>query len=65
MDADETIGHGRRDTLNALIREDLDPFSVEELAARIAVLEQEIVRSRARMERAAQHRASADALFRS
>ncbi len=65
MEADETIGPGRRDTLTALTREDLDPFSVEELAARIAVLEQEIVRSRARMERAAQHRASADALFRS
>ncbi|MBD8679372.1 DUF1192 domain-containing protein [Sphingomonas sp. CFBP 13720] len=65
MDIDEISSHGRGDTLARLIAEDLDPFSVEELAARIAALEAEIVRCRARIDRAVHHRVSADALFRS
>lgn len=44
-------------------RQDLDPFSVEELAERIQLLEAEIARCRQKMERAVNHRASADALF--
>ena len=46
-----------------LARQDLDPFSVEELAERIQLLEAEIARCRQKMERAVNHRASADALF--
>jgi uncharacterized small protein (DUF1192 family) len=53
------------DVLDRLVRQDLDPLSVAELEARIAALEGEIARTRARIERAATHRASADALFRS
>lgn len=64
MDLDETSGSRRSDPLAMLVREDLDPLSVEELAARIAALEREIERSRTRMARAASQRASADALFR-
>ncbi|MCH4894220.1 MULTISPECIES: DUF1192 domain-containing protein [unclassified Sphingomonas] len=63
MDAEEILGRSPGDPLTALIRQDLDPFSVEELAARIALLEGEIARVRARMAFASQHRASADALF--
>ncbi|WP_294235205.1 DUF1192 domain-containing protein [uncultured Sphingomonas sp.] len=51
------------DSLTALVQADLDPLSLAELETRIAVLEQEIVRTRRHMERAALQRASADALF--
>ncbi|RZM18303.1 MAG: DUF1192 domain-containing protein [Sphingomonas sp.] len=51
------------DALDALIRQDLDPLSVAELEARITVLEGEIARSRIKLERAVNHRASADQLF--
>ena len=54
----------RPDLVSQLAREDLDPLSVEELDARIAVLEAEIARTRRRAEQAVNHRASADALFR-
>ncbi|WP_375422535.1 DUF1192 domain-containing protein [uncultured Sphingomonas sp.] len=51
------------DALDELIRQDLDPLSVAELEARITVLEGEIARSRIKLERAVNHRASADQLF--
>ncbi|WP_447726479.1 DUF1192 domain-containing protein [Sphingomonas koreensis] len=51
------------DSAAQLARQDLDPFSVEELAERIQLLEAEIARCRQKMERAVNHRASADALF--
>ncbi|MDQ2892813.1 MAG: DUF1192 domain-containing protein [Pseudomonadota bacterium] len=53
------------DALTELIRQDLDPLSVAELEARITALEAEIARSRQKIERAVNHRASADQLFRS
>ena len=52
------------DLLAQLMRQDLDPLSVAELEARIAALEAEIARARSKMERAVNHRASADQLFR-
>lgn len=52
------------DLLNALVRQDLDPLSVAELDARITVLEGEIARCQMKKERAVNHRASADELFR-
>jgi uncharacterized small protein (DUF1192 family) len=52
------------DPLRELVRQDLDPLSVAELEARIAALEGEIVRCREKMQRAVNHKASADALFR-
>ena len=55
----------RPDLVSQLAREDLDPLSVEELQARIAGLEAEVARTRAHAQRAVNHRASADALFRS
>ena len=51
------------DALDELIRQDLDPLSVAELEARITVLEGEIARSRIKLKRAVNHRASADQLF--
>ena len=53
MDLDELLPKKPDDPLVALTRQDLDPFSVEELGARIAVLEAEIARAKARIDRAA------------
>ena len=47
-----------------LAAQDLERLSVEELEVRIVALEAEIARSRRHLERAVNHRASADALFR-
>ncbi len=63
MDLDENLPRPKNDLLRDLAKQDLDPLSVEELQARIAGLEAEIARTRARVERAVDHRASADALF--
>jgi uncharacterized small protein (DUF1192 family) len=63
MDADENLPRRKHDLATQLGREDLDPLSVEELAERIALLEAEIERSKVKMQRAVNHRASADALF--
>ena len=46
-----------------LSRQDLDPLSVAELDERIAMLEADIARCRQKKERAVNHRASADSLF--
>jgi uncharacterized small protein (DUF1192 family) len=63
MDLDELFPRKPDDPLTQLTRQDLDPLSVDELHARIAVLEEEIVRVRGKIEAAVNHRASADALF--
>ena len=65
METDENVNHVRGNLLAMLLIEDLDPLSVDELNGRIAALEGEIARCRARIDRANSHRASADALFRS
>jgi uncharacterized small protein (DUF1192 family) len=64
MELDELSSKQPDDPLVRLARQDLDPLSVDELRGRIAILEQEIVRSRAKMDAAVRQRASADALFR-
>lgn len=64
MDADELFPKRTDDALAALTRQDLDPLSVAELDARVAALEAEIARCRARRDAAANHRSAADALFR-
>lgn len=64
MDADEVFPKRADDPVAALARQDLDPLSVEELDARIAALEVEILRATAKRKAAVNHRATADALFR-
>jgi uncharacterized small protein (DUF1192 family) len=49
--------------LGGLAREDLDPYSVEDLEDRIALLEGEIRRAREAVERKKNRRSAADALF--
>lgn len=51
------------DAASHLAREDLGPYSQAELDARIALLQAEIVRVTAHRDKAAAHRAAADALF--
>jgi uncharacterized small protein (DUF1192 family) len=63
MDLDDILPKTPGDPLTLLVKQDLDPMSVEELHGRIAVLEAEIARSKAKIERAVNHRASADAIF--
>ncbi len=62
MDLDDAPSRPN-DALAELVRQDLDRLSVAELEARIAALEGEISRTRDKIQRAVNHRASADALF--
>ena len=63
MDLDDAPSRPN-DALAELIRQDLDRLSVAELHARVAALEGEIARCRAKILQAVNHRESADALFR-
>lgn len=63
MDLDERP-RPKGDAASALAREDLSPYSQDELEERIALLEAEIARVKAHRDRAAAHRSAADALFR-
>ena len=51
------------DAATRLAFEDLGPYSQAELGGRIALLEAEIARVKAHRDKAAAHRAAADALF--
>ena len=63
MDLEELFPSKPDDPLTLLTKQDLDPLSVEELEERIAVLEGEIARVRAKMDAAVQFRAIADEIF--
>lgn len=63
MDLDDLFPNRPEDPLTLLGRQDLDPLSVDELHARIAALEAEIARVRAKIDAAVSHRSAADALF--
>ena len=65
MDLDEIHPKISGDQLALLVVQDLDPLSVKELEERIAVLEGEIARTRSKMQRAVNHRATAHDLFKS
>jgi uncharacterized small protein (DUF1192 family) len=64
MDLDELFPNKPDDPLAQLSKQDLDPLSVDELEARIAALEAEIARVRAKMDASVQFRSTADDLFR-
>ncbi len=65
MDMDDFLAKMPNDPLAQLLRQDLDPLSVEELQARQAALEAEIVRIQGKLQSAVNVRAHADALFKS
>jgi uncharacterized small protein (DUF1192 family) len=64
MDSDENLPRRADDPVAAMARQDLDPLSVAELDRRVADLEAEIARTREHRDRAVNHRATADQLFR-
>ncbi len=63
MDLDELFPDKPGDPLTMLVKQDLDPMSVDELHHRIAMLEGEIARVRAKIDASVNFRASADAIF--
>jgi uncharacterized small protein (DUF1192 family) len=63
MDLDELFPDKPDDPLTLLTKQDLDPLSVEELQDRIAILEAEIARVKAKLDASVTFRASADELF--
>ncbi len=63
MDADDNLPSRSTDPLAALLRQDIDPLSVDELDARIAALQSEIERCAAKKQAATNHRSAADQLF--
>jgi uncharacterized small protein (DUF1192 family) len=64
MDMDEYLPPKGDDPLARLLQQDLGPLSLAELDARIAALEAEIGRTKAKKQSAVNHKASAEALFR-
>jgi uncharacterized small protein (DUF1192 family) len=64
MDFEDASPRSRAgDLIKAMAREDLDPLSVADLDERIAALTAEIERAREKRDRAINHKASAEALF--
>jgi uncharacterized small protein (DUF1192 family) len=61
---EDELPRKKSDSLADLAREDLDRLSIAELDDRIAALEAELARSKARREGAARFKAAADSLFR-
>lgn len=64
MEVEDFLSKRPESPLALLRREDLDRLSVDELGERIAVLEAEIARTRAKRESASAFRSAADSLFR-
>ncbi|WP_404799917.1 DUF1192 domain-containing protein [Qipengyuania atrilutea] len=60
---DDDLPRPKGDAASLLAAEDLAPYSQDELADRIALLEAEIARVRKHRDAAASHRSAADALF--
>jgi uncharacterized small protein (DUF1192 family) len=65
MDADDLLSRQPESPLALLLREDLDRLSLAELDERIAALEREAARTRAKRDSAGAFRSAADALFKS
>jgi uncharacterized small protein (DUF1192 family) len=63
MDLDDLLPKAPGDPLVLLMKQDIDRLSVDELNARIAALEAEIARARAKIQFATSHRATAESLF--
>ena len=59
---DEDLPRPRGDAASLLAKEDLSPYSLDELGERIELLETEIARIKAHRDKAAAHRSAADAL---
>ena len=60
---DDDLPRPKGDAAGQLSKESLDPYSLDELAERIAVLAIEIARIKAHRDKVTAHRSAADALF--
>lgn len=60
---DDDLPRQRGDAVSKLAAEDLGPYSQDELAERVVLLETEITRVKRHRDKAAAHMAAADALF--
>ncbi len=63
METDENLPLRGHNPLALLVREDLDPYSINELEQRIATLKAEIARCEAKKSAASSHMSAADQLF--
>jgi uncharacterized small protein (DUF1192 family) len=63
MDLDELFPDKPADPLAGLVKQDLDPLSIEELNERIATMKAEIARVEAHIERVNRDRSAAEELF--
>ncbi|MGC1468578.1 MAG: DUF1192 domain-containing protein [Sphingorhabdus sp.] len=63
MDMDDNLPLRGTDPLSQLIRQDLDPLSIDELKERILALKAEIARCETKIDAASSHMSAADALF--
>ncbi|CAO1653685.1 DUF1192 domain-containing protein [Parasphingorhabdus sp. NYA22] len=63
MDDDDNLPRNANDPVTLMVKQDLDPLSVDELEKRISLLKSEISRCEAKKNFAVSHRASADNLF--
>lgn len=64
MDADDFLPRRpESDILDLLVKQDLDPLSVAELEARIALLTGEIDRVKQKLAKSVNHKSIAEALF--
>ncbi|WP_339828061.1 DUF1192 domain-containing protein [uncultured Parasphingorhabdus sp.] len=63
MDDDDNLPRNANDPVAVLVKQDLDPLSVDELDQRISLLKLEISRCEQKKDFAVTHRASAENLF--
>ena len=63
MDLDDLFPSKPGDPLTGLVKQDLDPISIDELHARIEALTGEIARVEAHIAKVQQHRSAADDIF--
>ncbi|QNM82830.1 DUF1192 domain-containing protein [Sphingomonas sabuli] len=63
MDLDDLFPDRKRDAIDELAKQDLDPLSIHELQERVEALKAEIARVEAHMSRAQTHRSVAEDLF--
>ncbi|MEP3225997.1 MAG: DUF1192 domain-containing protein [Parasphingorhabdus sp.] len=63
MHEDDDLPRNSNDPLSLLVKQDIDPLSVDELDKRISALKNEISRCEAKKSFAVSHRATADSLF--
>ena len=63
MEPDDLFAKRPDDPVKILTRQDIDHLSVDELEERITLIQSEIDRCRAKIQKAVNHRATAEELF--